>query len=197
MISSALTTWRGTRSARLDRLVQTRLMVNWSARWAADELDQALVLRVASEFQGFARDLHDEAIELIGEAVAPGDRHRQLLLGLPYQAARRLDPGNTDVRALSQDFKLFGLTLWSDLEQGDPSQAAGWKAAVEALNTARNGLAHDDAAKIQASERAGWPVSLASVQRWRESLDGLVAAMDHVVGTHLTAKFATAPWKGL
>lgn len=116
-------------------------MVNQSARWAVDDLDQALALRVTSEFQGFARELHDDAVSLIAEAVAPGDRHRQLLLGLPYQAARRLDRGNADGRALSQDFKLFGLTLWSDPEQGDPSRAAEWKAAVEA----RNGLAHDDA----------------------------------------------------
>lgn len=170
-------------------------MVNQSAWWAADELDQALVLRVASEFQGFARDLHDEAIELIGEAVAPGDLRRQLLLSLPYKAARRLDRGNADARALNQDFSLFGLVLWFDLEQHHPDRAPGWKTALEALNTARNGSAHDDAAKIRAAEQAGWPVSLASVRRWRESLDGLAAAMDHVVGAYLTAKFAASPWK--
>jgi len=176
--------------------VQTRLIIGRSALWAADELDQALVLRVASEFQGFARELHDDAVSLIAEAVAPGDRRRQLLLGLPYQAARRLDRGNADTRALNQDFNLFGLALWSDLEQCNPGRVAGWKIALETLNTARNGLAHDDAAKIQAAEQVGWPVSLASVQRWRESLDGLATAMDYVVGAYLTAKFAAAPWKG-
>lgn len=99
------------------------------------------------------------------------------------------------MRALRQDFNLFGLILWSDLEQGNPSRAAGRKTAVEALNTVRNGLAHDDAAKVQTSERAGWPVSLTSVQRWRESLDGLAAAMDHVVAAYLTTEFDASPWR--
>jgi len=99
------------------------------------------------------------------------------------------------VRTLTQDFNMFGLTLWSNLEQGNPGRVAGWKTAVEALNTARNGVAHDDATKIQAAERAGWPVTLASVQRWRESLDSLAAAMDHIVGAHLAAGFAASAWR--
>ena len=41
-------------------------------RKATEQLNWALALRLAGEFQGFARDLHDEAtIALAGTAVTP------------------------------------------------------------------------------------------------------------------------------
>lgn len=58
MSSAALTSWRTDRAARLDRLVAAHAAVGGAGpgrRWVTEELNHALILRLASEFQGFAR----------------------------------------------------------------------------------------------------------------------------------------------
>jgi hypothetical protein len=59
--SAALRNWKTDRAAHLDRLLAARRALRgMNRRWVTDELNHSLILRMASEFQGFARELHDE-----------------------------------------------------------------------------------------------------------------------------------------
>src|SRR5690348_9491697 len=99
MSSAALSTWASVRSDRIDRLRAAHEAFGGSGRgrrWVTDELNHALILRLASEFQGFSRDLHNEAGLVLTGAIAPGNQQLQDNLRIPYTANRKLDQGNAD-----------------------------------------------------------------------------------------------------
>jgi hypothetical protein len=197
MASNALVEWRTVRSVRIDRLMQAHVLVGGvgsGRRWATDEINHALVLRLTSEFQGFCRALHDEAIVAIMDAVAMGDASLRDALRKVYTAARRLDRGNAEPGGLGSDFSLFNMRLWEALQIRYPARTRDWSRELELLNEARNALAHDDQAKLIKVRSAGWPATLESVRRWRGALDGLAAAMDEVTRDHLADMLKTTPW---
>jgi hypothetical protein len=93
MVSAALSEWRSRRDAKLRNLLDAHIAVGGSGagrRWATEELNHALVLRLASEFQGFCRDLHEEAVGRLVETAAPTDLQPQQVLAIPYRTGRRL-----------------------------------------------------------------------------------------------------------
>jgi len=107
---------------------------------------------------------------------------------------RLLNQGNADPGTLGNDFGLFGLVLWMALQARYPTRAKGWNQKLAALNMARNGIVHDDRAKIARAQTDGWPLTLQSVDRWKSALDGLTQGMDRVVGGHLKLVYGTQPW---
>lgn len=58
---------------------------------------------------------------------------------------------------------------------------------------ARNGLVHDESAKIARVEAAGYRIDLTWIRRWRKTLDGLAGTMDPVLSAHLARLFNTNP----
>src|SRR5205807_404949 len=116
--------------------------------------------RLASEFQGYARALHDDASEALVAALAPNDPVRRKILRLPYHTGRRLDYGNAGPEALRKDFELFGLALWTALDRRFPAKGPAWRSDLAVLNSARNGLAHDDAGRIASVVSSGWTIRL-------------------------------------
>jgi hypothetical protein len=157
-------------------------------------LNHALILRLASEFQGFSRDLHNEAGLVLTRTIAPGNQQLQDNLRIPYTANRKLDQGNADPGSLGADFGLFGMQLWSALYARYPTRGRQWNKKLGALNLARNGLVHDDATKIAKVKAEGWTLTLQSVGRWKAVLDGLAGGMDCVVGAHLRLVYGASPW---
>jgi hypothetical protein len=197
MVSTALTQWRSARACRLDRLLSAHVAVGGSGagrRWATEELNHALVLRLASEFQGFCRDLHNDAVEVILAGSAAGNLPLQQALRAAHTTTRRLDRGNADSDGLRKDFSLFGMNLWSALTVSYPAKSTEWRRKLELLNETRNGLAHDDGTRLVKMRAAGWSPTLASVRRWRAALDGLATGMDHVTGEHLRRILGVAHW---
>jgi hypothetical protein len=193
--SAALRQWKTDRATRLDRLLAAHRAVRGvNRRWITDELNHSLILRLASEFQGYARDLHEEASQVLVSAIAPNDPGRQTKLRLPYLVNRRLSSGNADAEALKKDFWLFGLELWTDLEARYPARARQWRRDLVLLNAARNGLAHDDAGRLASIASSGWTTNLPHVLRWWRMLDALAKGMDHVVGDHLKQTLGVSPW---
>src|ERR1700722_6897152 len=187
MPSAALATWTSVRADRIDRLRAAHKAFGGSGRgrrWVTDELNHALIVRLASEFQGFSRDLHNEAGVVLIRTVAPGNQQLQDNLRIPYTAARKLDQGNAGPGALGADFGLFGMQLWSALYARYPARGPQRNKKLDALNLARNGLVHDDAKKIAKTQAAGWALTLQSVDRWKAVLDGLAEGMDRVVEAH-------------
>lgn len=197
MPSSSLSTWVYARTDRVTRLRAAHQALGGTGpgrRWVTDELNQALILRLASEFQGFARDLHDEAGLFVAECVAPGNLSVQDNLRIPYTFNRKLNQGNADPGTLGSDFGLFGIVLWAGLQARFQDRAKDWNYKLAALNMARNGIVHDDAAKIARVQADGWPFTLRSVDRWKAALDGLARGMDHVVSGQLKLVYGTSPW---
>jgi hypothetical protein len=197
--SKALSTWQSARAARLDRLEAAHAAVGGSGpgrRWLTEELNHALILRMAAEFQGYARDLHEEAGRAVAAALAPDDPALQATVVLPYQLGRRLDRSNADPNALDHDFGMFGLDVWEKLERRSPTRSRRWRQRLALLNQARNGLAHADDQKVARVEAAGWPLTLRAARRWRGTLDGLATAMDRVVLDHVNSTFEPKPQGG-
>ncbi|MFC6088328.1 hypothetical protein Q5530_04395 [Saccharothrix sp. BKS2] len=197
MVSAALLQWQSSRKAKLDNLLKAHLAVGGSKagrRWATEELNHAIILRLASEFQGYCRDLHDEAIQFVVHSTASADPEVRRVLTFSFLAARRLDRGNAEPGALGNDFSLFNVDLWPNLHAHYPTKSSEWRRRLEMLNKARNGIAHDDKKKIADVVAADWPLTLPSVKRWRSGLDGLARGMDHVVNESLRQLLNKAPW---
>jgi hypothetical protein len=152
------------------------------------------MLRLAAEFQGYARELHDEAVDFFVRSAAPGntairDRLRSLLT-----RDRQLDKGNAQPSSLGSDFGSFGMLLWDDLRAMD-RWAAARHTHLERLNRARNAIAHDRTAELAVLRREGFPCTLKTVERSRSALDGLATSLDIVVGSYLAMLFGSArPW---
>ena len=105
-----------------------------------------------------------------------------------------MNQGNAYPGTLGNDFGLFGIALWPELQARYPAHAKAWNQKLAALNTARNGIAHDDGTKIVRIQADGWPLTLRSVDRWKSSLDGLARGIDRVVGGYLKLTYGTTPW---
>jgi hypothetical protein len=198
MPSVSLNTWTTVRAQRIKRLRAAHEAFGGTGpgrRWVTDELNHALILRLASEFQGFARDLHDECGLFIARCLAPGNQQLQDSLRIPYTLHRKMNQGNADPGTLGNDFGFFGMVLWADLQARYPTHAGAWNQKLLALNMARNGIAHDDGTKIARVQANGWPLTLRSVDRWKSSLDGLARGIDRAVGGHLKLMYGTTPWQ--
>jgi hypothetical protein len=197
MASSALEAWQIQRQRRIDELLAAHAIVGGSGpgrRWDTEQLNWALTLRVAGEFQGFARDLHDLAVDHFVTVVARGDDRLSLVLRLQLTENRTLDRGNATPGAIGADYRRFGLSLWDALRSAD-YRAHLWNRKLELLNEARNAIAHANDAKLVALRERGYPIKLKTVRRWKDALDGLAATMDDVVSDYLDSLLGGGrPW---
>jgi hypothetical protein len=195
--SMALTSWRSDRQQRLDELLAAHQTVGGTGpgrRWRTRELNWALTLRLAGEFQGFARHLHDLAVDYFVDIVSGGNVQLAEVLEQRTKTNRKLDRGNAQPGSLGSDFALLGLTLWPALEQADP-RASDWKTSLERLNTVRNAIAHVDQDALDQLRRDGHPVTLTAVRGWRRDLDRLAENMDDVVSAYLDGLLGQGrPW---
>jgi hypothetical protein len=197
MSSMALTSWQTDRRQRLDELLAAHQTVGGAGpgrRWRTRELNWALTLRLAGEFQGFARHLHDLAVDHFVDIVSAGNVQLAEVLEQRTKTNRKLDRGNAQPGSLGSDFALLGLTLWPALEHADP-RTSDWKASLERLNAVRNAIAHVDQDALDQLRRDGHPVTLTAVRSWQRDLDRLAVAMDDVVSTYLDGLLGQGrPW---
>lgn len=144
MPSRSLLRWKNDRLAALDEIEAAHAAVGETGpgrRTATQQLNYAYAVLLSSQFQGFCRDLHFEAIDHIVSLLSPRSLRdvvrKQLVTG------RKLDAGNPNPGNLGADFGRLGLELWPALHAISPRIAARQK-ALEALNTWRNAIAHQD-----------------------------------------------------
>jgi hypothetical protein len=191
-MSKALTTWRGQRSVRLDKLAAAHVAVRAAATGVHSEyLNWSLLLALASEFHGFARDLHDLAVDAFVMCAASTNAPLADVLRSRLADGRMLSRGNPHPDALADDFGRLGLALWPTLG----TAAAGWRASLTTAMTARNAVAHADNAGLRKVRAQGAGLSVKTITGWRRDLDALAGAMDAAVAKHHAALFSTArPW---
>jgi hypothetical protein len=195
--SSALLEWQGQRAEHLNELLLAHGLVGGSGqgrRWRTEALNYALVLRLAAEFQGFARDLHDLSCGTFANWAAPANLAVQNVIRNRLIQDRQLEKGNAQPGGLGSDFGRFGFQLWPALAiRTDKSNT--YNKSLERLNDARNGIAHADEAKLAKLRGEGFPIILATFRTWRGHLNGLAVSLDIEVSSQLANLFGRAnPW---
>src|SRR5437588_3715359 len=110
MPSVALLRWSADRNDELDELEAAHTSVGGTGpgrRYATQQINRAYAVLLASQFQGFCRDLHTEAVDLLVLVIPPvGFRvaMREELLG-----NRQLDRGNAHQGSIGGDFGRLGI----------------------------------------------------------------------------------------
>jgi hypothetical protein len=195
--SVALTTWRGERSDRLDELVEAHRRVGGTGagrRTETEQINWALVLRLAAEFQGFARDLHAQAADTFAACASGGDRQLENVIVTLLTRGLKLDIGNAEPGSLGEAFNRFGLRWWPALERRD-SHTKARQQQLESLNRARNAIAHSRLVELASLRSEGYALTLRTFRTWRQSLNGLAGTMDLELADHLSRFFGRPkPW---
>jgi hypothetical protein len=138
MTSSALTYWRSDSGDRLDELLAAHKLMEGTGRgrrWRTEGLNAAMVLRLAAEFQGFARRLHDLGCDTFATWAAPTNVAVRAVILNQLREARQIDRRNAQPESLGSDFGRFGFRLWPALHARD-SRSKRYQESLERLNTA-------------------------------------------------------------
>lgn len=193
MPSLSLEKWLAERAITLDDLEKAHRMVRGSgsgARAIILQINQAYVVLLSAQFQGFCRDLLSECADYLVVPVADIDLREMLRDNLLFGS--KIDRGNPNAGNLGSDFNRFGLKFWSVVDAYRPQNFVR-KAALEELNGWRNAVAHQDF--LASMLRSGRPyLTLSQIQTWRKACDGLARSFDDVMREHIHTMTGTVPW---
>lgn len=199
MASRSLERWRDERASAMDSLENAHGLITGRLRGRprdTKELNHALFLRLAAEVQGFCRDLHDESIEaLCDPAQVPSPEIRNAFR-TAATTGRKVDSGNANPGSIGSDWALLGIGIWTELNAAYPSASTGagdWNARLTWLNTARNGIAHNDPIKI-GNAHADHPLTLHTFRVMRRRLTKFAVALDRQTGAYLRRATGIDPW---
>lgn len=194
--SQALSRWRRERRGVLDSLEAIHAQVTGGRRGrqaATEHLNLALFVRLAAEFQGFCRDLHDDAAIRITDGLPTEFAGRvPVFLGVLVNN-RKLDRGNAAPGSLGADFGNLGMSLWPTIYAKYPTQGPRWNRVLERLNQVRNAVAHSDTVKLAQAKQAQ-PLTLTTFRRWRGSVNAAAGGLDAVVGAYLEDLTGALAW---
>lgn len=192
MTSQSLQRWLKSRSAALDEIEGAHAAIGGSSRgrrYATQQVNHAYAVLLSSQFQGFCRDLHSEAVDHLVNNVTPAAV--QAVLRARMTDGRLLDKGNPNPSNLGADFGRLGMMFWAELDRCDRRNARR-RAHLEKLNAWRNAVAHQDFDPRKIGPRL--TLRLQDVQAWRSVCNGLACSFDKAVGRHLTGLVGKSPW---
>jgi hypothetical protein len=192
-----LNDWDGVRAERLDELLEAHTRMGGTGpgrRYRTEQLNLALIVRLAGEFQGYARDLHDQAVEQVYIYLTASNPVLADVVQEHMSDGRALDRRNATPSTLTQDFSRFGLDILPALRSHDVRNARRQR-HLERLNQARNAIAHANTAGFQQLASQGVRLDLATFRKWRAAADQIATSMDVVGAQHLaTIPNAPVPW---
>lgn len=163
-------------------------------RWRTEQINWALVLRLAAEFQGFVRDLYWAGVEVFVSNTARGDPRLSGILESLLTRNLKIDRGNATREAIEDAFDRLGLDWWRDLERRDKRTRQRLE-QLERLNRARNAIAHAQPSALEDLRDEGYPLTLATVMTWRQALNALTVSMDGELADHFRRLFGLPrPW---
>jgi hypothetical protein len=192
MPSLSLQHWLTARAAALDEIESAHQLIGGTGpgrRYATQQIDQAYAVLLASQFQGFGRDLHTESADYLARAV-PNPALRGIIQ-IELRRQRKLDVGNPNPTNLGTDFNRLGLKFWTEVGASD-ARAAHRRLQLESLNTWRNAIAHQDFDPVKLGGRT--TLLLQEVRAWRSACDGLARTFDAVLRHHLGTVTGSFPW---
>ncbi len=187
MPSASLVRWQTDRMpslTELDTQCAASLVLSPPNPRLVEENLRGYVVLLSAHFQGFARDLHSEAAQVIASKVRSS---LQLLIQAHFSAHRALDHGNPTTENIARDFDRFGFNLKVELA-GDPANAPRLQ-HLAALNKWRNVAAHHST-----TLPPGIPLTIAAVQAWRVACDELAAVLDAALYNQLRRTLRRKPW---
>ena len=112
MPSKALRRWFKSQAVALDQMENAHASVGGKGRgrrYTTDQINQAYAVLLASQFQGFCRDLHSESAEYLVDILEP--QSLRPIVRAEFTRERKLDRGNAnpDVTAkIERPFILIG-----------------------------------------------------------------------------------------
>jgi hypothetical protein len=192
--SAALSAWQGERGERLDELEEIHRRLTGTApgrRWLTDQLNRSYVVALASQFQGFCRDLHSEAAALVASRAR---RNVRSLFESTLTLDRQLDRGNATAGNLGSDFARFGFDLWPTVYAAD-AHGSRRREMLDQVMVWRNAIAHDS--PLTTTGRAvvaGTKPTLTWGRKWRRGLGALAASLDRVVGNEVAILIGRPAW---
>ena len=186
--------WRTQRVDRLNELEEVHRRIAGTApgrKWLTEELDRSYVVVLASQFQGFCRDLHSEAVAVVA-AQAPA--LMQGILESSFTLRRYLDRGNPTPGNIGSDFARFGFDFWDAVYARDARNGRR-RELLDQVMIWRNAIAHDS--PVPQGDRpkiVGTSPTLTWGRRWRRGLSALAPSFDRVLAARLQALVGNQPW---
>lgn len=193
--SRAYMAWCSGRAGELDRMEGVHSQITGSGagrRWDAEHLNGAIIARVVAEFQGFCRDLHDEAVDHVVSCSGINDPGLLALTRAAFIRGRDLGTGNPTWNSLKNDFQRLEMSLQVDLDARF-KRSPDWRKRLGEAIYARNAVVHADEIKLLKCRKRG-DLTLRRARTWRSSLGALASGMDRVAGAHLTELTGVSPW---
>src|SRR5438105_15958807 len=105
MPSRAYRHWNRGRSAELDQVEAAHTLLGGTARgrrYTTQQINRAYAVLLAAQFQGFARDLHTESVDLLVPVIPHVGFRVAMREELLWN--RQLDRGNANQATVSGDF---------------------------------------------------------------------------------------------
>jgi hypothetical protein len=193
MPSIAYRDWTTTRAAALNEIARAHVAVGGSKRgrrYATQQLNCAYAVLLASQFQGFCRDLHKECVDHV-LAVSVPDLGFRPLIQAEFLRGRQLDRGNAQSGSIGADFGRLKMDFWAVAAAHDPRNA-GRRPNLDMLNAWRNAIAHQD---FDAARLGGTTtLRLAQVRRWRGICHRLAQSFDETMRLYLLGVILFSPW---
>lgn len=184
--------WDTSRAGKLDEIEAAHRSVGGTARgrrFATEQINHAYAVLLASQFQGFCRDLHSECVDFLVQVVSPPVL--QSVLRAEFLWSRSLDRGNATPSAIGSDFNRLGVEFWIRV-YADYSGNHRRRELLEQLNLWRNAIAHQD---FDPSLLGGSTVlHLPRVRAWRNACCRLALSFDNVMRARLQTVTGVFPW---
>lgn len=193
MPSNSLRVWRTTRSRALDEMENAHASIGGTGpgrRYATQQVNQAYAVMVASQFQGFCRDLHTESVVILIEHLNPPALLTQIIQNR-FIEGRQLESKNAQPGSIGSDFGWFGVEFWAEANALLADDKAAMK-ELGILNEWRNAIAHQNFKAV--SPGATPNLTLNQVRRWRGLCNRLARTFDRVMGVYLGSLIGHPPW---
>jgi hypothetical protein len=202
MPSQSFGQWLTVRLPELNEIENAHQQVGGSGRgrrYATLQLNHAYTMLISSQFQGYCRDLHSECVDILTAHVEiPGVSPivLQNTLQREFLGKRKLDFGNPNPSAISEDFSRLGVQFWTEVRAFDRRNPERQRLLTE-LNAWRNVIAHQNFDPINLNGTVyifAAYLSLNQVRGWRRACEGLAVAFDAVMRVHLGGLIGRSPW---
>jgi hypothetical protein len=145
---------------------------------------------LASQFQGFCRDLHTESVDYLVAVIPHAGFRTAMRQELLW--SRQLDTRNANQGTIAGDFGRLGvLHFWAQVDAAAVRNDLR-RQRLDELNTWRNAIAHQT---FDPTLLGGTTVlRLAVVQRWRRGCHRLARSLDTVLRAYIHSVTGTNPW---
>src|SRR4051812_47772872 len=177
MPSLSLQQWSTVRAVALDEIEGAHQSIGGAGpgrRYATQQINQAYAVLLASQFQGFCRDLHTESVARLMAYTNPPASVRHLIQA-GFTRGRQLDRKNAQPGSVGADFGLLGIKFWDEVDRHDPKNKQR-RAQLEDLNKWRNSIAHQSFDEVSPGVEPN--LTLQQVRRWRSVCGRLARSFD-------------------